>query len=51
MKQSKCVTDFKDKRENIYDERPSGRPSFIPEDLLSKVDENIRKDRQFLLAY
>ena len=39
----KWVRTFKDGRTNIHDEEQSGRPSYITEDLVHKVDEKVRE--------
>ena len=48
----KWVWMFNERRENLYDEARSGRPSLANDDLVRKVNERVRDDRlsQFLIC-
>jgi len=48
----KWVRMFNERRENLYDEARSGRPSLANDDLVRKVNERVRDDRlsQFLIC-
>ncbi|GFU21283.1 HTH_48 domain-containing protein [Trichonephila clavipes] len=41
-----CVQ-FKNGRTNVRDEEKSGRPSIVTDELVTKVDEDIRENRRF----
>jgi len=43
----KWVRMFNEGRENVHDERRSGRPSLVNDDLVRKVNERVRDDRRF----
>jgi len=46
----KWVRMFNEGRENMHDESRSGRPSFVKDDLVSKVNERVRDDRPFTIS-
>ena len=46
----KWVRAFKDGRKNVHDEERSGRPSVISDDLLQKVEENVKMIRPFTFS-
>jgi len=46
----KWVWMFNEERENVHDEARSGRPSFVNDDLVRKVNERVRGDRRFTIS-
>ena len=46
----KWVRMFNERRENVYDETRSGRPSLMNDDLVRKVNERVRDDRRFTIS-
>jgi len=46
----KWVRMFNEGRENVHDEARSGRPSFMNDDLVRKVNERVRDDRRFTIS-
>jgi len=46
----KWVRIFNEGRENVHDEARSGRPSFVNDDLVRKVNERVRDDRRFTIS-
>ena len=46
----KWVRMFSEGRENVHDEARSGRPSFVNDDLVRKVDERVRDERRFTIS-
>jgi len=46
----KWVRMFNEGRENVHDEARSGRPSLVNDDLVRKVNERLRDDRQFTIS-
>ena len=46
----KWVRMFNEGRENVHDEARSGRPSFVNDDLVRKVNERVRDDRRFTIS-
>ena len=46
----KRVRMFNEGRENVHDEAQSGRPSFVNDDLVRKVNERVRDDRRFTIS-
>ena len=41
---------FNEGRENVHDEARSGRPSFVNDNLVRKVNERVRDDRRFTIS-
>jgi len=41
---------FNEGRENVHDEARSGRPSFVNDDLVRKVNERVRDDRRCTIS-
>jgi len=46
----KWVQMFSEGRENVHDEARSGHPSLVNVDLVCKVNERVRDDRQFTIS-
>jgi len=46
----KWVRMFNEGRENMNDEARSGRPSLVNDDLVRKVNERVRGDRNFTIS-
>jgi len=46
----KWVRMFNEGRENVHDEARSGRPCFVNDDLVCKVNERVRYDRRFTIS-
>jgi len=42
---------FNEGQENVHDETRSGRPSFVNDDLVRKVNKIVRDDRRFTISY
>jgi transposase len=42
----KWIQMFNEGRENVHDEAQSGRPSFVHDDLVRKINERVRDDRR-----
>ncbi|GBN19213.1 hypothetical protein AVEN_31833-1 [Araneus ventricosus] len=45
----KWVRQFNDGRTNVHDEARSGRPSFVNDGLVAKVNEKIRENKRFTI--
>lgn len=45
----KWVRQFNDGRTNVHDEARCGRPSVVSDELVEKVNENIRENRRFTI--
>jgi len=43
------VKEFKEGREDVFDEKRSGRPSLVSEKVVEKINNIIRKDRRLTL--
>jgi len=41
---------FNEGRDNVHDEARSGRPSFVNDDLVRKVNERVGDDRRFAIS-
>jgi len=46
----KWVRMFNEGRENVHDEARSGRPSWVNDDLVRKVNETVRDDGRFTIS-
>lgn len=46
----KWCSQFKNGRTNVHDEEKSGRPSIVTDELVAKVDDNIRENRRFTIT-
>ena len=46
----KWIRMFNEGRENVHDEKRSGRPSLVNDDLVRKVDGKVREDRRFTIS-
>jgi len=46
----KWVRMFNEGRENVHDETRSGRPSWVNDELVRKVNERVRDDRRFTIS-
>jgi len=47
----KWVRVFNEARKNVHDEARSGRPSLVNDDLVRKINESVRDDRNFTISY
>jgi len=46
----KWVRMFNEGRQNVHDEKRSGRPSLVNDNLVRKVNEIVRDDRRFTIS-
>jgi hypothetical protein len=47
---TRCVRHFNEGHENVHDDRQSGRPSVVNQDLVRAVEEKIQENRQFTIS-